>query len=231
MSYPASSLSPPPSSPPDGSPTPAPERTIGTPSARLVSRGVNVSRWFRFPADDSESHALSFLTDADLDLLNFLGVSAVRLAVAPAQLLAPGTTDRPDPRRLAYIDRAIARFVSRGLFVVLQYHDETRAMETSMSAVDAFERLWTALARHFGDFSPGGLALEILNEPVFDRAPRAWFPIQRRIVAAVRAPDPLTDLSEDQRLEATRRKVCEILKTPYFPPGEGARLVENASKN
>lgn len=169
---------------------PRPDVVVRTPSPRLNSRGVNVSRWFRFPADDSESHALSFITDADLDLLKFLGVSVVRLAVAPAQLLAPGMTDCVDPRRLAYIDRAVALFISRGLFVVLQYHDETRAMETSMSAVDAFERLWIALARHFGDFSPDTLALEILNEPVFDRAPRAWFPIQRRIVAAVRAAAP-----------------------------------------
>lgn len=52
------------------------------------------------------------------------------------------------------------------------------------------------------------------------------------------APDPLTDLSEAQRLEATRRKVCDILKTPYFPPGEGGspacggpRLVERPSEN
>lgn len=49
--------------------------------------------------------------------------------------------------------------------------------------------------------------------------------------AADPGPDPPADVSEDQRLEATRRRVCEILKTPYFPPGEGARSLEKASEN
>jgi hypothetical protein len=39
--------------------------------------------------------------------------------------------------------------------------------------------------------SPDVLLLEIFNEPVFDRAPAAWFPIRRRLAAAIRAAAPL----------------------------------------
>src|SRR6185436_8533951 len=51
-----------------------------------LTRGVNISRWFRYPAIDSEAYYLGFITDADLDLLVAMGVTAVRLAVDPRYL-------------------------------------------------------------------------------------------------------------------------------------------------
>jgi endoglucanase len=156
-----------------------------------LGRGVNIARWFRYPAEDSDSHFRGFITDADLDLLVAMGAATVRLAVAPPQLLSQGSDDRIDPRRLAWLDEAVGRMTARGLVAVLQYHDETRAMETSAEAVDAFERVWKVLAAHYARTPPERLLLEVLNEPVFDARPRAWFPIQRRLVAAIRAAAPL----------------------------------------
>ena len=147
--------------------------------ARLA-RGVNVSRWFRYPAEESEAHYRGFITDADLDLLSAMGVTCVRLAVDPKYL------------HLAYLNEALARFAARGLLVVLDYHDESRQIEFGAAAVDAFERTWANLARHLAAAtSPHDVLLEVLNEPVFDSRPAAWFPIRRRLVETIRSAAPL----------------------------------------
>ena len=145
-----------------------------------LSRGVNISRWFRYPAQDSEAHFRGFITDADLDLLVAMGVTAVRLAVDPPYL------------RHEWVDEAVARLTGRGFVVVFDYHDESRQVESGPAAVDAFERAWTGLAGHLArTTSPRQVLLEILNEPVFDADPAAWFPVRRRLVEVIRAAAPL----------------------------------------
>ena len=146
--------------------------------ARLA-RGVNVSRWFRYPAEKSERHYRTFLADADLDLLVAMGVTAVRLAVDPRYL------------HLAYLDEAVARLTGRGLVVVLDYHDESRAIETGPPAEAALESTWISLAEHYARTAPDHILLEIFNEPVFDRDPAAWFPLRQRLAAAIRSAAPL----------------------------------------
>src|SRR4051812_18398956 len=129
-----------------------------------LARGVNLSRWFRYPAQDSESHYRGFITDADLDLIVAMGVASVRLAVDPRYLHLP------------WLDAAASRMTGKGLVVVLDYHDESRAIESVPAAVEAIERNWSTLAGHFGDkYAPQQVLLEIFNEPVFDRHPAAWF--------------------------------------------------------
>lgn len=150
-----------------------------TPLAPLA-RGVNLSRWFRYPAEDSERHYRTFITDADLDLLVALGITSARLAVDPQYL------------HLQWLDDAVGRLTSRGLVVVVDYHDESRAIESGPIAVEALERNWSALATLFGrTTSPSQVLLEIFNEPVFDDNPSAWFPIRERLAKVIRAAAPL----------------------------------------
>jgi len=144
-----------------------------------LSRGVNVSRWFRYPASDSEHHYRGFITDADLDLIVSMGVTSVRLAVDPRYL------------HLGLLDEAVGRLVGRDLAVVLDYHDESRAIESGPAAVAALERTWAGLAARLAQFPPERLLLEIVNEPVFDRNPAAWFPIRRRVASVIRGAAPL----------------------------------------
>ena len=144
-----------------------------------LARGVNLSRWFRYPADDSAHHYLNFITDTDLDLLVSMGVTSVRLAVDPRYL------------HLHWLDEAVARMTRRGLVVVLDYHDESRAIESGPAAEEALEQTWAALAAHFArTTSPEQVLLEIFNEPVFDRNPAAWFPIRRRLAHVIRSAAP-----------------------------------------
>jgi endoglucanase len=108
-----------------------------------------------------------------------MGVGVVRLAVDPHYL------------HLHWLDEALSRLISRRLVVVLDYHDESRTIESDPAEVDAFERAWAALAAHLSRMPPGQVLLEVLNEPVFDADPAAWFPIQRRLVSTIRAAAPL----------------------------------------
>ena len=146
---------------------------------KRLTRGVNLSRWFRYPAEHSDSHYRGFITDADLDLIVSMGVTAVRLAVDPRYL------------HLGHLDAALERFLVRGLAVVLDYHDESREIESGPAAEAALERTWAALAAHLARTPPDQVLLEIFNEPVFDRGPAAWFPIRRRLAAAIRSAAPL----------------------------------------
>lgn len=151
------------------------------PEQRVLSslrRGVNVSRWFRYPAEDSPHHFRTFLTNADLELIAGMGATCVRLALDPKYL------------HLAYLDEALARLTGRGLIVVLDYHDESRVIESGPAAVDAIESAWRALATHLRNTSPAAVLLEVLNEPVFDTDPQSWFPIRNRLIATIRSAAP-----------------------------------------
>ena len=145
-----------------------------------LARGVNLSRWFRYPTEDSEHHYRTFITDTDLDLLVSLGVTSVRVAVDPQYL------------HLQWLEEALRLLTSRGLVVVIDYHDESRAIESGPGAVEALERTWSTLATHITrTTSPRQVLLEIFNEPVFDKDPDGWFPIRHRLAKAIRAAAPL----------------------------------------
>jgi aryl-phospho-beta-D-glucosidase BglC (GH1 family) len=146
---------------------------------RRLKRGVNISRWFRYPAADSAEHYRGFITDADLDLLAATRVTAVRLAVDPRYL------------NLHYLDDAVARLTARGLVVVFDYHDESRAIETGPAAEHALEIAWKSLAEHYASTPPDRILFEIFNEPVFDHDPAAWFPLRHRLASAIRSAAPL----------------------------------------
>jgi len=155
-----------------------------------LARAVNISRWFRFPQAETEAHFRGFITDADLDLLGTLGVTAVRLAVDPEHILDRAARDRSNPQRLAWLDEAVTRFTRRGLAVVIDFHDEHRLLEAGPAAVDAIDRFWSAFAAHFASNDPDAVLLEVVNEPVFLDAPADWLPIQQRLVATIRAAAP-----------------------------------------
>jgi hypothetical protein len=98
-----------------------------------------------------------------------------------------------DPRylRLQWIEAAVERMTRRGLVVVVDYHDESRAIESGPAAAEVVERNWASLAARLGRrFGPEQVLLEIFNEPVFDRDPAAWFPLRRSLASVIRAAAP-----------------------------------------
>ena len=163
--------------------------------ARLA-RAANVSRWFRYPppgADVVERHLLEHLREDDLALIRSAGLTAVRLTVAFDEIV-DAAGDATDPRRLGLLDRAVARLTGAGLAVVVVVHDAGEMLESGDGPLAAFLRFWTAFGAHLATTDPESVLLEPINEPMFTRTPWQWPPVERRLLAAVRAVAPLHTL-------------------------------------
>ena len=156
-----------------------------------LARCVNISRWFRYCASETEEHFLHFIRDDDISLLVRLGVTGVRLTIAIDQIARPPIDDRPDPQRLSYVRRAIDRLVAAGLAVVLVIHDVPRRIETDRAFSEGFVRFWGEFARGIQPWAaPELLFIEPMNEPVFESAQSHWYELEQRLIEAIRAALP-----------------------------------------
>ena len=158
--------------------------------ARLA-KVATISQWFAYRGDSDEQLA-GYASPADLARLRSEGFTGVRLVVTPQILSGSVTPQSLEPRVLAHLDAAIQRLFDADLAVALDIHDGNKtAWEKSRSYVDGMNELWSELAAHYRDTNPGMLYLELLNEPVFRGGKaKAWFAIQKRLLATVRAQAP-----------------------------------------
>lgn len=168
-------------------------QVAGVPASRLerLKRGVNLTRWFWYPASTSAEYFDGYITDDDLQILSDLGVTHVRLVINPQFLLQPDFDGAPNPAFLAHVDKAIDRLLAKNIAVIVDMHDEAKQKwEQDNEYVNTFEKLWAALAKHFSRRDPDMVLLELLNEPVFDSNPSKWLDIQKRFLQTVRAAAP-----------------------------------------
>jgi aryl-phospho-beta-D-glucosidase BglC (GH1 family) len=118
-----------------------------------------------------------------------LGLKHVRLCVAPPVIMNPATGDvRED--RAKYLEAAIERFHHAGLLVMVDMHNEERAVELDPAWQNAFVRFWGLLAARLSRFDPELTILEIINEPVFDRREEEWNTLNARLAAVIRQNAP-----------------------------------------
>ena len=131
------------------------------------------------------------MTDADLKLMNDMGVLGVRLVISPTffyQVNAP-TTLNPD--MIGYLDKAVDRILAANLAVVIDMHDQDKsAWENNTQYVDGFMAFWQTLAQRYANRDPDRVIFEFLNEPVFDNRADDWAKIQQRWVKAMRQVVP-----------------------------------------
>ncbi len=171
-----------------------PASANGVPESRLtrLTRGINITRWFALDPDNAAaSHFTGYLGDDDLQLIHDLGFRFVRLAIDPGALYHPETPTRPDPTMLGYIDAALDRFFAHDLAAIVDIHYiGKQPFEQDAGYVDGYVLFWGALAEHFSALDPEMVFLEPLNEPVFQKDPGQWPPIQQRLIAAIRAKAP-----------------------------------------
>ena len=107
----------------------------------------------------------------------------------PRYIVNPATGDvRED--RARYLQAAIERFHRAGLLVMVEIHNEDRAVELDPAWQDAFVRFWGLLAARLSRFDPELTILEIINEPVFDRREEEWNTLNARLAAVIRQNTP-----------------------------------------
>ncbi|MDR3689191.1 MAG: cellulase family glycosylhydrolase [Fimbriimonas sp.] len=160
------------------------------PATRLahLQTGTNVCLWFRGRPRNDDGYA-SYVTDAEMDTMRRMGLRHVRLCIAPRTVMDP-TTGVPKEKEFGFVENAISRFLSHGLAVVVDMHNENRRDEADPAWQDRFNTFWKEAAHRLSTTDPERVFLEIVNEPVFEGHPQDWFPIQQRLAATIREQAP-----------------------------------------
>lgn len=143
-------------------------------------KGVNINAWF----DRSTSKVThGKIKGSELDNLKRLGMDVVRLPINFHSNVGEGPDFKLDETYLEYLDKAVERITSRGLWVILDHH--------SMSVEDFpsyGEELITSCCSQLALRYKGNdrVMLEIYNEPFSNYLKNNWSDMQGRIIKAVR---------------------------------------------
>jgi hypothetical protein len=149
------------------------------PEPGVLSRGVNVTHWFRYPPSRDPAALRNYLSDRALDELKRVGFSIVRIPVQPDLLAAPGA-----------LAHAIAQVQRHGLAVVVALFADGWHPETDGADRHRLLATWHALAPMLQRFDPAVTFPEILNEPVFAGDRDGWAELQHQALAEIRRALP-----------------------------------------
>ena len=155
----------------------APCQTVMAPP---LSRGINLTNWFRFPASRDPSALANYMTDQALKDLHAVGFDFVRLAVDPD--LAGS--------RLTNLIAALRRIQRQGLTVIVSPHPSGWSLETKAEDRERLRRFWHNLAPALRLLDPARTVPEVLNEPVFPGDPAGWADLQHVVLAEIRQALP-----------------------------------------
>ena len=150
------------------------------PDARLalLTRGVNITNWFRYPASADPTRLDAYLSDSAIARLRGAGFTFVRLALDPALATSPS------------VPRAVSRLRKAGLGVVVALFPTGWSLETSAADQAALRATWAILAPILRAIDRVNVFPEIVNEPVFWQNPPAWAALQTDLLARLRAAWP-----------------------------------------
>ena len=147
-----------------------------------LTRGINVTNWFRYPASRDPAVLAKYLSDQALADLHQAGFDFMRLAVDPEMVAgdAPG----------AVLIGAIRRIQAHGLAVVVSPHPRAWHLETDAADRDRLLAFWRELAPKLAVLDQTRTLPEVLNEPVFPNDPAGWAALQHRVLGAIRQALP-----------------------------------------
>lgn len=183
-----------------------PKAEGGVPAARLarLAKGVNLAHWYWLAIGGDKGFAdLTFFSKDDAAALKRAGMTHVRLPVDPGKLFNAENGGKPNTFTLKKLEATIDMILGADLAVVVEIHalgtpneknydkalrDPTN--ERAQKLEKAFAENWGALAEKLAAKDPERVFLEILNEPVFDRAAPRWAEIQTKVAAAIRKGAP-----------------------------------------
>jgi hypothetical protein len=145
-----------------------------------LTRGINITGWFRFPASRDPAALAAYLSDQALADLRGAGFDFVRLAIDPAV----AETQRP------VLIAAIRRIQLQGLAVVVSPHPHDWHLETDPADRARLRAFWQTLAPALRPLDPARTVPEVLNEPVFPHDPAGWAALQHLVLTDIRQALP-----------------------------------------
>jgi hypothetical protein len=144
-----------------------------------LTRGINLTNWFRFPPSRAPAALGAYLSNQALADLRAAGFDFVRLAVDPAIIAtAPGR---------GVLIGAIRRVELQGFAVVVSPHPQGWRLEAEPAPLIAF---WRSLAPELRALDQARTVPEILNEPVFPGDPAGWRALQHAVLHDIRRALP-----------------------------------------
>ena len=147
-----------------------------------LSRGINITGWFRYPASTDPAVLSRWLSDTAIVDLRQAGFSFVRLAFDPAILAAA-------PVRTVFLEQ-IRRLQSHGLAVIVSPHPVTWRIDTNSADRARFIAFWSTFAPALRTLPPALTFPEVLNEPVFHDEPASWWRLQHDLLVSIRVALP-----------------------------------------
>ena len=155
-------------------PPPAP------PAPVTLTRGINITGWFRFPVSRDPVVLAAYLSDQALADIRAAGFDFVRLAVDPAV----AETQR------SVLIAAIGRIQRQGLTVVVSPQPHDWHLETDPDDRERLLVFWRALALALRTLDPARTVPEVLNEPIFSHDPAGWAALQHQVLTIIRQALP-----------------------------------------
>jgi hypothetical protein len=148
----------------------------------LLSRGVNLAHWFsQFPEDLSEKHLGTWITETDFKNLADVGMTHVRLPVAP---------DKLSKEQFVYIDQAVKWANKYHLATILDIHPTSPLFvenKIDSKALDELKQFWVEFARRY-QREPKTVFYELLSESQVEDSP-VWHDVAESLVKTIRQID------------------------------------------
>lgn len=148
--------------------------------AATLTRGVNITNWFRYPASRDPAVLAAYVSDQALTDLQAAGFDFVRLAVDPEIVSGTGLT--------TVLIAAIQRIEAHGMAVIVSPHPRNWNLEAHDR--DRLPAFWQELAPKLATLDQTQTLPEVVNEPVFPNDPAAWAALQHRVLSAIRQALP-----------------------------------------
>lgn len=162
------------------------------------SRGINLPGWFWLNAGPLKPLEKKY-SDRDLALIRKLGLTYVRVPVDMANIYTRDREDRLKPEALELLLTGIKKIIDSGLAVNFDLHsisqetggsDYSGPLGKDPAFTEEFFIFWEKLAEKLADFDPDWLIVEPMNEPVFLGEEYRWPPLQKQLIARIRARLP-----------------------------------------
>jgi endoglucanase len=152
------------------------------PGPVTLSRGMNITGWFQFPASRQPAALAGYMSKQALADLRSAGFDFVRLAVDPEVVASTAG--------IALLVDAIRHIQRAGLIVIVSPHPQGWHLETEQADRNRLLGFWRTLAPALLPLDAARTVPEVLNEPVFPGDPAGWGMLQRQVLDEIRKSLP-----------------------------------------